>query len=268
MSEYSRTDLQVLLSKAEEVFASEPQVLHLDEGKWILIGDTHGDYSSSRKALNYLLNESLVGVVFLGDYVDRGPFQLENIVALLEKKLENPKRIVLLRGNHETKSINHYYGFYEAVASSYDESVYERFNEVFAQMPYAAVVGADVICIHGGIAEGMEDIEQVMSIPKGEINPSSPIAIQVLWNDPREEITDFEESMRGEGIKYFGERPFDTFMKRNGFRLLVRSHEPQERGYRYYFREHLLNIFSCRYYDIRPAAVLLKGGSEEILDLS
>lgn len=243
-------------------------MLHLDESKWILIGDTHGDYSSSKKALAYLSNESLVGTVFLGDYVDRGPFQLENIMALLESKLENPRRIILLRGNHETQSINHYYGFYQTVATSYDEAVYKRFNEVFAQMPYAAIVGTDVICIHGGIAEGLGDIQQVKSIPKGEINPHSLIAMQVLWNDPREDVTDFEESMRGEGIKYFGEKPFTTFMERNGFRLLVRSHEPQKDGYRYYFQGRLLNIFSCRYYNIRPAAALLKNRSEEILDLT
>ena len=73
----------------------------------LFVGDLHGDYES----LSSAARQDVEAVVFLGDYVDRGPNSLEVLLGVLALKAGNPERVVVLRGNHEDPAVNEDYGF-------------------------------------------------------------------------------------------------------------------------------------------------------------
>ncbi|MHA2289375.1 MAG: hypothetical protein ACXABG_11375, partial [Promethearchaeota archaeon] len=70
----------------------------------------------------------------------------------------------------------------------------------------------------------------------------------MIWNDPKSELKGFSESFRGPGIRFFGEDVFDGFMKDNDLKYLIRSHEIFPEGYRWFFNNRLLSIFSSAHY--------------------
>ncbi|MEM1575634.1 MAG: metallophosphoesterase [Nitrososphaerota archaeon] len=243
--------IEDLLFKAGEIFLKEEQLLEINTKKAVIVGDTHGDLETTTKVIENFLEKGDI-VIFLGDYVDRGPYQIENINYLLEKKINFPNKLFLLRGNHETPSMNLYYGFYSNVISKYSIDIYNSYIKIFSLLPYAAVINNKVFCVHGGIAENLINLEQIKKIPKGEIDPSSSLIVQILWNDPRENIEGFKPSIRGPGIKFFGENVLKNFLKKNNLKIMIRSHEPPIKGYKIQFNKKLLTIFSCRYYGITP----------------
>jgi len=63
----------------------------------------------------------------------------------------------------------------------------------------------------------------------------------------------------------FGRLAFERFMARNGLDLMIRGHEPQDKGYGFLFNNRLLTVFSCRYYGIRPASAVLEDLDVEIV---
>ena len=72
-----------------------------------IFGDLHGQFGDLMRLFEEYGTPSTAGDItyidylFLGDYVDRGAHSLETICLLLALKLEHPKAVHLIRGNHE-----------------------------------------------------------------------------------------------------------------------------------------------------------------------
>ncbi|HDN01886.1 MAG TPA: serine/threonine protein phosphatase [Candidatus Bathyarchaeota archaeon] len=256
-----RAKLLHLLNDAYETFAHEDQLLKVEFDRVAFVGDTHGDLESTRSVVSKELEKS--AMIFLGDYVDRGPKQLENIIYLLELKLDHPDRIILLRGNHETPLANRFYGFESVVTRMYDSKTYGRFTEVFSVMPYAALTG-NVLALHGGIARKLRSLDDIRNLRKGIVEPyrESSLALEILWNDPSEDVEWFGPSIRGEGIYVFGPRAYESFARDNNIDFMVRAHQVFTKGYNWYFNGKVLSIFSARHYGLKIDAkyAILEGG--------
>ncbi len=265
------------LDAVERRLAEEPQVLKV-KGKVVFVGDTHGDLDSSKDVLDKFPPNGYK-IIFLGDYVDRGKKQVENVNFLLARHLAEPDRVLLLRGNHESPVVNLNYGFMEVLHRIYGPEwpyLFIRYNEVLSNLPYAARAG-DLLAVHGGIAEGLRSVRQIANLPKKDLIPSDEIAFQLLWNDPSEGVEEFGENYsRGGGTKYYGRKALESFLRANGLKGLVRAHEAYPDGYAWLFdgdpgiegmESILLSVFTCRYYGIPPTVAVFDGRKVEVVRL-
>jgi len=71
-------------------------------GRTFAIGDVHGDVAALEKVLGRLPElEPTDTIVFVGDYIDRGPRSKEVVGFVRALRHRTPARVIALRGNHE-----------------------------------------------------------------------------------------------------------------------------------------------------------------------
>jgi serine/threonine-protein phosphatase PP1 catalytic subunit len=194
----AKEELLTLLSKIDAIFESEPAVLEVNSEPVMLVGDIHGDLQALRFIIEKRKEINCKNILFLGDYVDRGPWGVEVLLKLFREKLEDPKHVFLLRGNHESVDMNCYYGFFEEIGS--DQSFLLRLSRTYDKMPIAAVLFGHTFCVHGGI-NGIESIDRI----------TKENSFPYLWNDPSER-KGITSSTRGSTVKEFGPDIVDGFL--------------------------------------------------------
>ncbi len=137
-----------------------------------------------------------------------------------------PKDVVLLRGNHESRSMTEHFTFRQEVLSKYrEEGIYELFLESFEAMPLAATVNNDYLCMHGGISPSLTDIDQLNKINRFIEPPLSGILCDLLWADPVEDVScmkvNFMENKERECSVKFGLKPVKNILKKNNFLSII-----------------------------------------------
>jgi serine/threonine-protein phosphatase PP1 catalytic subunit len=255
LSEIEFTNISRILQAAKKLFEEENLVLELSQkNKEIyVIGDIHGSLTSLLKIYKKIEEKSPEVVIFLGDLVDRGPKQLECFLLVLILKILQPQKFYLLKGNHETLEMNQRYGFFQDFLGKFNKS--EDFNEIldlYRVLPLCALINTSILCLHGGIPQDFEILNKLKNVKTKELdsyhNKLSQNLTEIMWNDPKAGLEGFSESFRGYGIKFFGENVFEAFLKKNGLKFVIRSHECFPEGYRWFFRKRLLSIFSSANY--------------------
>jgi predicted phosphodiesterase len=213
----TREEIKELLNEAEKRFASEAKLIQLESGKVIFVGDTHGDLEATEKIIHrYLKSENKL--VFLGDYVDRGPASLENINFLLGEKIKHAHSLYLLMGNHEGYAVVSFHpaDFWEGL----DAELRHRYSEVLSQLPLAVSTRNRIIALHGALPDvsGLEDINKIKS--------GSTEWHQITWGDWQEGAGKVLGIDTYTGRPRFGQGWFEEIMSRLGKNVLIRSHQP------------------------------------------
>lgn len=206
-----------------------------------IIGDTHGDFISLSEAFSRL--SDIRPVVVLGDIADRGNQGLMNLLYIVELSILDSS-VILLRGNHESRFMSREYGFQEELTGLGMEDLYEPIVGVFSDLPYACVLNNSVLCVHGGIPKDIITLSEIEQLPRGIDDPYDPIIMQLLWNDPDEDVPNWHYSDRGPGCYTIGREVINNFLKENNLGMIVRGHEVPENGISYSFSDRVITVSS------------------------
>jgi serine/threonine-protein phosphatase PP1 catalytic subunit len=109
-----------MIDAVKPLIAKEPMLLALKLPVTI-VGDIHGQYKDLHRIFKICGQPEKHRYLFLGDYVDRGASSLECICCVFAYKLMYPEFFLLLRGNHETRTINRVYGFMQELTEKFGE---------------------------------------------------------------------------------------------------------------------------------------------------
>ncbi|KAM3717314.1 putative serine/threonine-protein phosphatase C06A1.3 [Dirofilaria immitis] len=212
-----------------------------------VVGDIHGQYEDMHKLFGVIGKVPDVKMLFLGDYVDRGPQSIETIIYLLCLKVKYRDRIYLLRGNHETPAVNRIYGFYNECALKYNVGLWWDFQSFFNRMPMAGLISKRVLCMHGGLSPHLTNLEQIRQIKR----PCEPLdrglLIDLIWSDPTNKGDGWFYSPRG--LSYsFGKGVLLAACKLLKIDLIIRAHQVVQDGYELMVGKKLITIFSAPNY--------------------
>jgi diadenosine tetraphosphatase ApaH/serine/threonine PP2A family protein phosphatase len=212
----------------------------------IIVGDLHGNISDLIRILRRFPSYATPDhILFLGDYVDRGPSSIDVIVLLLALTCKYPDRVFLLRGNHEFAHVNALYGFYDEVMTNYhSQELWSGFQDVFAHLPFAAVVGSRIFCVHGGLPRDLKSLEQIASTPMPVIDYlDNRMIADLVWSDPDSRVDMFADSRRGSGI-IFGTGAVKKFLATADLKLMIRAHQCIADGFMPFAENCGLTLFS------------------------
>ena len=271
----SYEEIVMLCSQAEAIFRNEPRVIKVNSPCFV-IGDIHGNIRDLMLYENLLWkagpNCTAASYLFLGDYVDRGDYSVEVIIYLLACKILAPEKYLLLRGNHEVRTIQLMFTFKTECEEKFGEKlgaqIWEIFNNVFDVMPICAIIDQAIYCAHGGIPTTTK-IEELFKIPCPLRDPESQssYAWEILWNDPVNP-NEFNEALAEEKAKgqanryphgfisnskrgtayYFSDEAVRNFFQANQLTHILRGHEVIPPGFTIHIGGRVITIFSSSKY--------------------
>jgi serine/threonine-protein phosphatase 4 catalytic subunit len=161
-----------------------------------------------------------------------------------------PDRIMLIRGNHESRQITQVYGFYDECLRKYGSvNVWRYCTEIFDYLSLSAIIDDRIFCVHGGLSPSLSTLDQIRAIDRKQEVPHDGPMCDLLWSDP-EDIEGWGLSPRGAGY-LFGGDVVRKWNEINGTSLICRAHQLVMEGYKYMFNETLVTVWSAPNYCYR-----------------
>ncbi|KAK5965437.1 Serine/threonine-protein phosphatase [Trichostrongylus colubriformis] len=254
---YTADELKDVIKCSMELLKQEGTLAEINP-PIVIVGDIHGQYFDLLRMFSKFSEGNQHGsmrvkYIFLGDYVDRGRRSLECVCLVLTLKILFPRKYQLLRGNHECKGINRVYGFYDELLDRFEKDEAERlwfgFNEVFAWLPLAGLVGKKILCMHGGISAYLNSLEDIRKIQRPMDEPNNnPLAMDLLWADPMLNIQGYAPNTVRGVATFFGEDTVIQCCEKLHVDLIVRAHQMMMSGYGFFCNRKLITIFTAPRY--------------------
>ncbi|EPB77213.1 Ser/Thr phosphatase family protein [Ancylostoma ceylanicum] len=277
----SEQDVKSLCSKAREILVQEGNVQVIDSPVTIC-GDIHGQFYDLMELFKVGGQIPDTNYLFLGDFVDRGFYSVETFLLLLALKVRYPDRMMLIRGNHESRQITQttivrahcrialvcaenepatsygltrrmlkVYGFYDECLRKYGSAaVWKACTEVFDYLSLSAVIDGKAFCVHGGLSPSIQTLDQIRVIDRKQEVPHDGPMCDLLWSDPEDSSVGWGMSPRGAGY-LFGADVVKTFCDTNGVDLICRAHQLVMEGYKWHFNDTVLTVWSAPNYCYR-----------------
>jgi len=240
-------DMKYLCESVREIFKEESVLLEIN-APVVICGDIHGQYYDLLRLFECGGHPGDKRYLFLGDYVDRGKQSIETICLLFAYKIKYPKNVYLLRGNHESESINRTYGFYDECKNRYSVKLWKHFCATFNFLPVACVVANKILCMHGGLSNYLEKPDNIKAITRPTEVPDTGLLCDLLWSDPSEDLpTDWGVNERGVSVT-FSKNAVEGFLEKNNLDLICRAHQVVEDGYEFFAGQKLVTVFSAPNY--------------------
>mmetsp|Transcript_21021 Transcript_21021/g.45842 ORF Transcript_21021/g.45842 Transcript_21021/m.45842 type:complete len:305 (-) Transcript_21021:393-1307(-) len=245
----SEDEVKELCEKAKEILAQESDVLEV-AAPVTIVGDIHGQFYDLLELFRVGGECPDVNYIFLGDFVDRGYYSVETLLLLLALKVRYPKRMTLIRGNHESRQITQVYGFYDECLRKYQSvNVWKYCTEVFDYLSLSAVVNHSIFAVHAGLSPSIDTLDQIRDLDSRQEIPHEGPICDLMWSDP-EEVDGWGISPRGAGY-LFGSDIVSEFNHRNGLDLIARAHQLVMEGYKTMFDNKLVTVWSAPNYCYR-----------------
>ena len=225
---------------------SQPIFLEL-ESPITVCGDIHGQYPDLLKLFEIGSFPPNTNYIFMGDYVDRGKQSIECICLLLAYKIKYDENFFILRGNHESGSINRIYGFFDECKKRYNVKLWKNFVDLFNCLPIAASIDDKIFIVHGGLSPELKTVENLNKIMRPTDVPEEGLICDLLWSDPEDNNQGWGENDRGVSCT-FNEAVLKKFLEKNDLDLLCRAHQVVEDGYEFFGNRQLVTVFSAPNY--------------------
>ncbi|KAF8432875.1 Metallo-dependent phosphatase-like protein [Terfezia claveryi] len=239
-------EITAICTAAREVLLSQPSLIELSPPVKI-VGDVHGQYTDLIRMFEMCGFPPTSNYLFLGDYVDRGKQSLETILLLMCYKLKFPENFFLLRGNHECANVTRVYGFYDECKRRCNIKIWKTFVDTFNTLPIAAIVAGKIFCVHGGLSPTLQHMDDIRALARPTDVPDYGLLNDLLWSDPADMETEWEENERG--VSYcFNKKVILDFLQQHDFDLVCRAHMVVEDGYEFFNDRTLVTVFSAPNY--------------------
>lgn len=258
----NKFDIYNIVTDVLNILKNEPTVVDVF-GDTAVFGDIHGDYVALQRFLQLIPDKNCTKV-FLGDYVDRGKYSLDVICLLFMLKILEPEKYILLRGNHESVQMSNIMGedsFYREIREKFGETMADTIFENFNYLPISCIIDSGIICVHGGICEELQSVNQLRNIQKPYNIDSQldSLECKVLWSDPLMPITLVGDKVPNETTSteflpnqtrgtscLYGKEALRRFLHNNNLQFLFRGHQKVPSGALCCLDSLCITVFSCR----------------------